>query len=251
MNFHLHKSFEYLRDGILDTISNFNSFEPAFGTGKRNSIKKIEISGKNLVVKSFKKPILFNQLVYKFFRKSKARRSFEYATTLIELGIKTPKPIAYIEYFSMFGIQKSFYISEFVDYDLTFRELVHQPDYPENKAIVKEFTKFTYELHEKGVLFLDHSPGNTLILKRNGIYDFYLVDLNRMQFGPISFEKRMKNFSRLTPKKEMVELMSETYAKLSGKKVEKIFESMWFYNRRFQEKFHRKKELKKRFLGKK
>jgi len=143
MNFHLDKSFESLRNDILDAISNFNSFEAAFGTGKRNSIKKIKISGKTLVVKSFKTPILFNQLVYKYFRKSKAKRSFEYATKLTELDIKTPKPIAYIEYFSMFGIQNSFYISEFVDYDLTFRELVHQPDYPENQTIVKEFTKFT------------------------------------------------------------------------------------------------------------
>jgi len=251
MNFHLDKSFESLRNDILDAISNFNSFEAAFGTGKRNSIKKIKISGKTLVVKSFKTPILFNQLVYKYFRKSKAKRSFEYATKLTELDIKTPKPIAYIEYFSMFGIQNSFYISEFVDYDLTFRELVHQPDYPENQTIVKEFTKFTYELHEKGILFLDHSPGNTLIIKRNGFYDFYLVDLNRMQFGPLSFEKRMKNFSRLTPKKEMVKIMSNTYAQLSGEKVEKIFKNMWFYNQRFQEKFHRKKELKKRLLGKK
>ena len=251
MNFHLDKSFESLRNGILDTISNFNSFEPAFGTGKRNSIKKIEISGKSLVVKSFKTPILFNQLIYKYFRKSKAERSFEYATKLTELGINTPKPIAYIEYFSIFGMKKSFYISEFVDYDLTYRELVHQPDYPENEVIVKEFTKFTYKLHEKGILFLDHSPGNTLILKRNGFYDFYLVDLNRMQFGQLSFEKRMNNFSRLTPKKEMVEIMSETYAKLSGEKVEKVLKNMWFYSQRFQEKFHRKKELKKRFLGKK
>jgi len=251
MNFHLDRSFESLRNGILDTISNFNSFEPAFGTGKRNSIKKIEISGKNFVVKSFKTPILINQIIYKYFRKSKARRSFEYATKLSELAIKTPRPIAYIEYFSMFGIQKSFYISEFVEYDLTFRELVHQPDYPENEAIIKEFTKFTYELHEKGVLFLDHSPGNTLILNRNGFYEFYLVDLNRMQFGALSFEDRMKNFSRLTPKKEMIELMSETYAKLSGEKVETIFENMWFYTQRFQENFLRKKELKKRFLGKK
>ena len=251
MNFHLDKSFETLRNGILDTISNFNSFEPAFGTGKRNSIKKIEISGKNLVVKSFKTPHLINQLIYKYFRKSKAKRSFEYATKLAELGIKTPKPIAYLEYFSIFGIQKSFYISEFIDYDLTFRELVHQSDYPEYETIVKEFTKFTFELHEKGILFLDHSPGNTLILKRNGFYDFYLVDLNRMQFGQVNFEDRMKNFSRLTPKKEMVEIMSESYAQLCGEKVEKVFEKMWFYNQRFQTKFHKKKELKKRFLGEK
>lgn len=251
MNFHIDKSFEQLRSAILDTISNFNSFEASFGTGKRNSIKKIEVSGKTLVIKSFKTPNLFNQFVYKFFRKSKARRSFEYAQKLLTLNIKTPKPIAYIEYYSLGGLRKSFYITEFVDYDLTFRELVHQPEYEGNDTIVKEFTKFTYDLHEKGVYFLDHSPGNTLILKRKNKYDFYLVDLNRMQFGPLGFEKRMKNFSRLTPKKEMVEIMSEQYAILSREKFHKVFDKMWFYNSRFQKKFHRKKELKNRLLGKK
>ena len=39
MNFHIDKSFESLRNGVLDTISNFDSFEPAFGTGKRRQLQ--------------------------------------------------------------------------------------------------------------------------------------------------------------------------------------------------------------------
>jgi hypothetical protein len=36
-------------------------------------------------------------------------------------------------------------------------------------------------MHEASINFLDHSPGNTLIVKKSeGKYDFYLVDLNRM-----------------------------------------------------------------------
>jgi len=54
----------------------------------------------------------------------------------------------------------------------------------------------------------------------------------------------MKNLSRLTPKKEMVRIMSEEYAKLSGEKFEDIFEKMWFYTKTFQDKYWRKKRMK-------
>ena len=106
-------------------------------------------------------------------------------------------------------------------------------------------------MHEKGIYFKDHSPGNTLIVKNGENYDFFLVDLNRMSFFKLDFESRMKNFSRLTPNKEMVKTMSEAYATLSGDDFKKVFDRMWFYTQQFQEKFNRKKRIKQRVLGKK
>lgn len=87
--------------------------------------------------------------------------------------------------------------------ELTFRELVEIPDFQEHDKILRQFTKFCFDLHEKGVEFLDHSPGNTLIKKIDeNNYAFYLVDLNRMNFhNQMDFEQRMNNFRRLTPKK--------------------------------------------------
>jgi len=103
-------------------------------------------------------------------------------------------------------------------------------------------------LHEKGIEFLDHSPGNTLIKKNaEGNYDFFLVDLNRMEFhDSMTFEMRMKNLCRLTPVKEMVRVMSNEYAKLYGESEQKIFNTLWKYTSDFQEQFHRKKRLKKK-----
>ena len=247
MNIMLNKNFEHLENDLLEIISNYNNFENAFGTGKRNSIKKIDLGDRVIVVKSFKIPSLINKLAYRFLRSSKAQRSYEYATKLIELGIKTPTPIAFIEYFSILGLSKSYYISEFVNYKLTFRDLTNQPNYPKREKILRAFTKFTFDLHEKGIRFLDHSPGNTLILEKNVEYDFYLVDLNRMHFGILNFKERMKNFSRLTPMREMFEIMSDEYAKLYGKKQEIVFESMWNYRKKFEAKLTRKKRLKKYF----
>jgi len=201
-----------------------------------------------IVIKSFKFPNMINKIIYKYFRKSKARRSFEYATILLEKGIGTPQPIVFFENYDAVGLKDSYYVSEHLDCDLTFRELVEIPDFPENEIILRQFTRFSYDLHQKGIEFLDHSPGNTLIKKgKNGKYDFFLVDLNRMEFHEsMSFEKRMKNLCRLTPKKEMVAIMSNEYAKISGESEQLIFETLWKMTADFQFKFFRKKRLKKK-----
>ena len=99
---------------------------------------------------------------------------------------------------------------------------------------------------KKGFIFLDHSPGNTLIKKMDHDYNFYLVDLNRMAFKNLDFETRIKNFSKLTIHKSMVEVMSDEYAKCSGESYDTIFNLMWKFTEDFQNKYHRKRRLKKK-----
>lgn len=243
--------YESFQDDILQSISNFDTYDNSFGTGKRNTIKKIDIKGTTFVIKSFKKPLLVNQFVYKYLRKSKAKRSFEYADTLLELKINTPPPVAFIENFNFFGLQHSFYISEYIDYDLTFRTLIDEPNYSDHENIVKAFTAFTFNLHEKGIQFLDHSPGNTLIVKKEQGYDFYLVDLNRMKFGYLNYQQRLNNFARLTRKKELIKQIANNYAELINKDSTEVFDLMWLYNKQFHKKFDNEKRLKSILLNKK
>lgn len=243
------KDFKFDKNEIIYNINNFDTKGILFGDGQRNKIKLFEVEGKTINVKSFKIPHFINKIAYKFFRKSKAKRSFEYATILLEKGIGTPQPIAYFENYNLIGLKDSYYVSEHLQCDLTYRELVEIPDFLENENILRQFTRFSFNLHEKGVEFLDHSPGNTLIKKNaEGKYDFYLVDLNRMNFhNSMDFDSRMKNLSHLTPKKEMIAVMSNEYSKLYTTQSEtEIFEKMWFYTNDFQERFARKRRLKKK-----
>lgn len=236
------------RDVVLSFLNDFQTSGTLFGDGDRNTIKLFELNGQTINIKSFKIPNLINKIAYRYFRKSKARRSFEYATTLLEKGIGTPQPIAYLENYNWLGLTTSFYVSEHLVTELTFRELVEIPEYPENEIILRQFTKFCFDLHEKGIEFLDHSPGNTLIKKvGDQQYAFYLVDLNRMNFHTtMDFDMRMKNLSRLTPKKEMIAVMSDEYAKFYPQTKEKVFEKMWFFTQEFQQKFAKKQRLKKK-----
>jgi hypothetical protein len=237
------------RTKLTKIIHEFDNYEGGFGD--RNVIKIINLDAVKLNIKAFRIPNFINKIVYNFFRKSKAQRSYEYANKLIELGVGTPKPLAFFEYKSLLLFNRSYYISEQLDCDMTYRELTKDFTIPDYDNILRAFARFTYSLHEKGINFLDHSPGNTLIKKIGDKYEFYLVDLNRMVFGPLDFETRIKNFSRLTIHKSMVEVMSDEYAKCSGNDYEKIFNLMWYETEAFQEKFHRKKRLKKKLKIKK
>jgi len=246
----LNQTYKDFESSLINCIEYFDSKGEDFIVGQRNKIKIFKLNGKDINIKSFKTPNFINKVVYKYFRKSKARRSFEYATTLLEKGIGTPQPIAYFENHDGFGLKDSYYVSEHLQCDLTFRELVEIPDFPDHENILRQFTRFSFDLHEKGIEFLDHSPGNTLIKKvSEKQYEFFLVDLNRMNFHQaMTFEMRMKNLCRLTPHKEMIMIMANEYAKLSGISEEKIFDAILKLTIDFQEKFYRKKRLKKRFM---
>jgi len=233
---------------IADAVIKFNDLEGGFG--KRNFIKQITINGVELNIKSFKVPNLINKVAYSIIRKSKAERSFEYANILLNSGINTPKPIAFFEYSNLFFLNKSFYISEQYQSDLTYRELINNHEYPDFERILRAFTRFTFSLHENGINFLDHSPGNTLIKKNKntGEYEFYLVDLNRMKFQTMNFEDRMKNFAKLSPKDIMLDIMCDEYAKLySVKSKDEIIETMYFYSKKFSTYYKKQERFKKHY----
>ena len=67
-----------------------------------------------------------------------------------------------------------------------------------------------------------------------------------MDFKPLSFEERIKNFAKLTDQKSIVEVMSDEYAQCLGKDYQKVFNLMWSETVKFQEKFHKKRRLKKK-----
>ena len=235
-----------LNKTLQNILDNFDNSGKLFIAGNRNSIKLFEYEGTIINVKAFKVPNWFNKIIYKYIRDSKAKRSYNYATLLLEKGIGTPKPIAFYEQKSFLGLEKSFYISQHLEFDLMFRDLVENNNYPDRENILKQFMSFCYKLHQNGIEFLDHSPGNTLIKKESeNKYSFYLVDLNRMIFHKeMTFEQRMKNLSRLTPYQDMIQIMSKEYAILSNEEEDLVFDTLWKYTSEFQYNFYRKKRIK-------
>lgn len=246
MKFQITEAYLKNKEELFEIINNFDSYTDYVVKAERNSIKKVPFQGLVLNVKAFKIPNIVNQIAYRFFRQSKAERSFKYGQKLLNLGILTPKPIAYFEFYSLLSFRKSYYLSEQITYDLTYRELITYPDYEDHENILRAFTRFTFKLHENNIEFLDHSPGNTLIKKEGEDYKFYLVDLNRMLFKSLSFDARMKNFARLSASEGMIKTMSDEYAKSYDKNYEDVLKLMTFYSKKFREDSVRKREMKKR-----
>ena len=125
----------------------------------------------------------------------------------------------------------------------------------ENRVqILKEFTRFMHRMHDAGIYFEDHSPGNTLVKKVGDNYHFYLVDLNRMKFFDLTKEDRIKNFYRLTPYRSMHEIMGREYARIMDWDPEDTVEQIMSHVDQFQKSFYRKRRWKNRFkilIGKK
>ena len=183
--------------------------------GGRNVLKQVDLNGVKTVVKAFKIPNAIQGFIYKYIRTSKARRSFEYAQKLLEKGINTPKPIAYIEVYSRWQLQQSYFISELLNYDYEIRDvLLNRTD--DKQRLLKEFVEFTYQMHQAGILHLDYSTGNTLISKNAQSYDFSVVDINRMRFGQVSPAEGIKNFSRISNEEDNIKFFSEHYGQLAG-----------------------------------
>lgn len=203
----------------------------------RNIIKTFVVKNIHLNVKSFKTPHLINQFAYATLRKSKARRSYEYAQQLLQLEINTPAPIAYIEYSKPLLFKSSYYVSKHTQFDGEMRVL-QKGTLEEHKELIAQFARFTAKLHQARVLHLDYSPGNILFKKEGSNYSFSLVDLNRMEFGKeINLKKAAENFQRLWGSDEMITFFTKEYASIRKFNESEFIPLVFKYRAKFWSRF--------------
>lgn len=151
---------------------------------KRNVVEKVTVAGEEFVVKRYKRPILINRIIYCFFRKSKARRAYEYAVELLKRGVDTPHPVAYFEQYKNGLFDCGIFISKYVPYYLL--ENIYEDSVPadEREKILNGFVDFMMLAYEKGIKPMDMNAGNIFYHKDevSGEYGFALTDINRMEF---------------------------------------------------------------------
>lgn len=214
----------------------------------RNELKIITLDEQKMVVKSFQIPHPINRVVYSFFRKTKAYKSYHNALRLINLEISTPMPVAYIEFYRADLLKNSYFISLYSPSDFTIREALHHKcsDYSD---ILRQFAAYTYDLHTKGVWHLDYSPGNILVQRMEEGYRFSIVDINRMAFREITPFEGCENFNKLWARDEDIEIMGREYARLSGLDESAAIREMKRHNDANKRVKNFKKRLKKVLKG--
>ena len=178
----------------------------------RNIIKVMKLGEVETVVKSFKTPNLFQAIIYKFFRKSKAKRSFENSKLLNSRGVNVPEPLGYIEVFDRYRLRQCYFISSKLNFNFTL-DAATDKKIDGYKDILSDFIHFTYDLHKKNIMHLDYGVGNICIKKTRNGYDFYLIDLNRLKEGIVSPKKGIKNLARISNDPEIVKIFADAYAK--------------------------------------
>lgn len=185
----------------------------------RNRVYTLSRGGIDLNIKAFRNPRFLNAYVYGTLRKSKARRSYEYASRLLKLGIGTPEPMAYIENYDDGKLLQSYYISLQVK-GQTVRDWEKLPD---SQPLIDALGAEMVRLHRAGVYHKDFSPGNILYtIDPEGRYQFYHIDLNRMEFGVISSGILMRNFRAIHLDPRQTERLARAYARAAGADEDKI-----------------------------
>jgi serine/threonine protein kinase len=202
-----------------------------------------------LNIKSYKKPIFINRIAYSFFRKSKAKRAYEYAVRLTNSGFATPDSVAYMEYFNSRLLNNSYFVSIHNDEAKIFRDYQYQNLTEELTIMLQQMAEYIAKLHDNNIIHLDFSPGNILIEKVGDKYIFSLIDINRMGFKKVSTDEGMMNFGRLCVPDDKVAVIAKYYAKARNIDEDFCMQTMYKNNRKNIKKFTIGKNRKQKILA--
>jgi len=239
--------YEYLREWIEQIPLFFENKGEIIYKG-RNTVKVFSLdNGLCVNVKKFKRPPLYNRIVYSFFRKPKAFRAYYNTLKIAEKGFDTAESVAFIEIKRKGLFSDSYFISLQCADVKEMREYYWGP-LSGNEPIIDAFAHYTAALHNAGIYHLDYSPGNILIRYQDGNYVFILVDVNRMKFMPVNFDAGCRNFARLFGSDEIYQRIGSIYSRSreNAYSEEETIRLIIQYKNRYLNKQNTKKRMKSR-----
>ncbi len=217
----INPKYEHLRS-FLENIP--DAFEKNGETiyKSRNTIKVMATpEGLAINIKRFHVPHGPNRIIYSWgIRKPKGKRAFQYAQILKTKGIGTPEVIALIEERNAIGLLGlSYLVTMQCDYGHTLYE-VGNAEFGEYKYLAKALAHFAANIHNRQVLHKDFTPGNVLWKQDDEGFHFMLVDINRMNFGPVSIKSGLHNLCKFWGSKDFMRILATEYALLRNSNTE-------------------------------
>lgn len=226
--------YGHLRENIMRIVAGDYVASKVY-CHKRNIVEKVVVQGGEYVVKTYKRPNLFNRVVYTFLRKSKAERAFLNARRLLGLGVDTPLPVAFVNVYKGGLFCRGFYIAEYVPYNTMSDAFNGVAPESNDLCLKRDFVNFTLSLHGKCVLPLDFNSGNIFYHYDAvaGEYRFALTDINRMRFGkrPSVFEV-MRSFEQFGVQVDALYKLAVYYSSYTGRDLELSMFAFLYYRLR-------------------
>lgn len=182
----------------------------------RNRVVKFLCENQSLMVKRYKRVNLIQQVVYTFFRKTKAERAYLFAAEFKKRGICTPAPIAYLLEYACGLFTVGYFISEEVPGTETSVLLREVQNY--DPELADAVARQVMLMHSKGVLHGDLNLSNFLCTKGEHGYHFCMIDVNRSHFcdGWPSDKQCLRNLVRITHRRDLYVDIVRRYATLRG-----------------------------------
>ena len=224
----------------------------------RNVLKIIDVVDLGLkvnqvMVKRYHGLFWFQKIDYTYFRKPKCRKAFDNTAELRRRGFDAAEELACVEVWNHGLFQYAFFVSavgEGLRLDSYVYQLQEQNRTDVVSAVIKEYARLVYRLHQQGVHYRDMNCGNALCRydDETGECHFCLVDTNRTCFYEegklLPMDVCMSDLILMNPRMGTVEYFIGEYLKLRGiyseEKVKEI--------REIQRKRHEKKRPVKKFL---
>lgn len=214
----------------------------------RNEVRLFRRDGAEFVVKRYKRVNAVQSVAYTFFRRTKARRAYDYAAELRSRGISTPREVAYMETYGHGLFATGYFVSAMCPDPPAFDELVARRDF--DRRMADDMAAFIVGMHSKGVLHGDMNFGNFLYRRsKGGKYGFTVIDTNRSRFrdGWPSRGECIANMRTMTHRRDVYAYIVRRYAALRGWDVGEALAEAEACLGRFERKHRRKDRMKRIF----
>ena len=238
---------EHMAPVVEHVADVFDSHQGTLLHQGRNEIRRITIgTGKPVIVKRYKRANIVQRIAYTLFRPSKCRRAYEYAARFRQLGIGTPRGLAYAELACCGLFRDGYFFCEECSWESAKKTLPDEGSY--DAQLADAVVALVVELHKKGVLHGDLNLSNILFTKTADGYQFMLIDTNRSHFleHEPSREQCICNLMRITHRRDLFEHIFRTYGKLRGWSPDATYASGLAALERFEHRKHIVNTVKKK-----
>jgi tRNA A-37 threonylcarbamoyl transferase component Bud32 len=171
-----------------------------------------------ICVKRYNYQNFFYALKY-LFRNSRAKKAWKNANALINRGISTPSPVAFLEKRTLHFLHHSLFISTWINdsvsldrfFEKRFKDVLTGDLLKEKWQLISDAARYVRSMHKAQISHGDLKAKNILVKGSEGRYLFYLLDLDSLKVKKaVSRKDRIKDLSRLNASFLDTRLLSQT-----------------------------------------